>query len=227
MKTLIFDFDGTLADSFEMAVSIAYELTGLPRLKKEEVDKLRRLPLLKALRAMHIPLHKVPRLVVIGRQKMQERIHELQPFLRIPEVLEELQAGGYRLLVISSNSEHNVRTFLRAHKLEDYFEGVYGGASVLNKAASLRKVLKRNHLEPKECFYIGDEVRDIAAARKAGMQPVAVSWGFQASETLAKYQPHALLHEPADLLQLFETKSGTDPGTPKPSQPAAGPLPAV
>lgn len=202
MKTLVFDFDGTLADSFELVIDIAYELTGIPRQSEEEVARLRHLPLLKAAREMHIPLRKAPRLLVKGRQMMMERIDEVHPFPGIPEVLRELHDNGYHLLVISSNSEHNVRSFLRTNALEPFFDGVYGGASI-NKAASLRRVLKRNKLDAADCFYIGDEVRDIAAASKVGMEPVAVAWGYQAKDALKKYHPYAVLDQPTDLLQIF------------------------
>jgi phosphoglycolate phosphatase len=202
MKTLVFDFDGTLADSFELVIEIAYELTGIPKQSEEEVARLRHLPLLKAAREMHIPLRMAPKLLVKGRQMMMERIHEVHPFPGITEMLRELHDNGYHLLVISSNSEHNVRSFLRTNELEPYFDGVYGSASI-NKAASLRKVLRRNKLDAADCFYIGDEVRDIAAASKVGMEPVAVSWGYQAKEALKKYHPYAILDQPTDLLQIF------------------------
>jgi phosphoglycolate phosphatase len=203
MKTLVFDFDGTLADSFELVIEIAYELTGMPKQSEEEVARLRHLPLLKAAREMRIPLRMAPRLLVKGRQKMLERIHEVQPFPSIPEVLRELHDNGYHLLVISSNSEHNVRSFLRTNGLEPYFDGVYGNASIFNKASSLKKVLKNNKLDAADCFYIGDEVRDVVAASKVGMEPVAVAWGYQAKPALEKYHPFAILDQPTDLLQIF------------------------
>jgi phosphoglycolate phosphatase len=203
MKTLIFDFDGTLADSFELVMDIAYELTNIPRQDEKEVARLRQLPLLKAVRELKIPLRLAPRLLVVGRQKMLERIHEVHPFPGIPEVLKELHDNGYHLLVISSNSEHNVRSFLRTNELESFFDGVYGSASIFNKSSSLKKVMKKNTLDAADCFYIGDEVRDVTAAARVGMEPVAVTWGYQAREALAKYHPYALLDQPTDLLQVF------------------------
>ena len=208
VKTLIFDFDGTLADSFELVMEITYELTGVKPLSKQEEARLRKLPLLKAVREVHIPLHQVPRLLIKGRQMMLERIQEVYPFVGIPEVLQTLHERGYHMLVISSNSEKNVRAFLRAHKLESFFDGVYGSASVFNKTGSLRRVLRRNRLEPADCLYIGDEVRDVVAATRAHIEPVAVAWGYQAPEALAKYHPYALLQEPKELLKLLAASGG-------------------
>ncbi len=203
MKTLIFDFDGTIADSFELVIEIAYELTGIPKHSEDEIAKLRHLPFVKAVRSLHVPAHHIPRLLIKGRQRMLERIHEVHPFPGIPEVLRELHDNGYHLLVTSSNSEKNVRTFLRANELESYFDGVYGNASIFNKAISIRKVLRRNKLDPSDCFYVGDEVRDVIAASRVKVEPVAVTWGYQASEALAKYHPYALVDNPTDLLRIF------------------------
>jgi phosphoglycolate phosphatase-like HAD superfamily hydrolase len=202
MKTLIFDFDGTLADSFELVIDIVYELTGIPHQNETEVARLRKLPLLKAAREMKIPLSRAPGLLLRGRQMMHERIHEVHPFPGIPEVLQQLHETGYHMLVMSSNSEQNVRTFLRANDLESYFDGVYGGASVISKAGALKRVMRRNRLVPANCYYVGDEVRDIVAATKAGIEPIAVTWGYQAPEALAEYHPYALVNDPAELLAV-------------------------
>jgi phosphoglycolate phosphatase len=205
MKTLIFDFDGTIADSFELVLEIAHELTGVERIDETEIARMRQLPLLKVVQEMHIPLIRLPRLILQGRQKMHEHIHEVHPFPGIPEVLSELHNSGHHLLMMSSNSEQNVRTFLRSNNLESYFDGVYGGVAVFNKAAALRRIIKRNRIDTKTCYYIGDEVRDIIAASKVGIEPVAVSWGYQAPEALSKYHPYALAKDSVDLLAIFAT----------------------
>jgi phosphoglycolate phosphatase len=166
MKTLIFDFDGTLG----------------------------------------VPFHKIPGLIVKGRQSMLGRMNEVAPFQGVPEVLDSLHAAGYHLLVISSNSEKNVRSFLRTNNLELYFDGVYGSASLFNKALTLKKVMRRNKLAAADCFYIGDEVRDIVAATRVGVEPVAVAWGYQAYEALQEYHPYALLSHPKELLRIFPAK---------------------
>jgi phosphoglycolate phosphatase len=197
MKTLIFDFDGTIGDSFELVLDIARESLGI------EIARLRGMPPAKIIRELHVPFTRLPRLILQGRQKMHERMNEVHPFLGMPETLRTLHAGGYYLLVMSSNSEQNVRSFLRGNNLEPFFDGVYGGVAVFNKAAALRKVLRRNRLAAVDCFYIGDEVRDIVAAAKVGVEPVAVSWGYQTAEALKKYHPYAIAQEPTALLRIF------------------------
>jgi phosphoglycolate phosphatase len=206
VASLIFDFDGTLADSFELAVDIAYSLIDLPPITPAEVERLRRMPMVKAVREMGIPLRHVPRLVLAGRQAMAERIDELKPFPGIAEALQALHQADYHMLIMSSNSEQNVRAFLRNNNLEQYFEGVYGGVGLFNKSAALKKTLRRNGLRAEDCYYIGDEARDVTAAKKVHIRPVAVTWGYQAAETLAEHQPFALVTTPPELVEIFEAE---------------------
>lgn len=204
MKTIIFDMDGTLADSFELALEIAHDLTGIPRKSKEEIDRLRGLPVLKVAREVRFPFHRLPRLILKARQVMHERMEEVSAFDGIGKVLETLDARDYHMLVMSSNSEQNIRVFLRANKLEQYFDGVYGNIGLFDKSRAIRKVLKRNKLVRQNCYYIGDEVRDISGAKKAGVHAVAVSWGYQHPDALRRYKPFALVETPKELLEVFD-----------------------
>jgi phosphoglycolate phosphatase len=205
-KTLIFDFDGTLADSFELVIDIAHELTGVPQQTEEEIARLRRLPLIKATRQLGIPVRKLPVMLVKGRQMMHERINEVHPFPGVADALRELKNADFHMLVTSSNSEQNVRIFLRANGLEQYFDGVYGGASIISKVGAIKQVLKRNRLSAANCYYIGDEVRDVVAASKAGVMPIAVTWGYQDAQALKDHHPYALVNKPAELIALLRAE---------------------
>jgi len=205
-KTLIFDFDGTLADSFELVIDIAHELTGVPKQTEEEIARLRRLPVIKAARQLGIPVRKLPVMLVKGRQMMHERINEVHPFPGVADALRELKNAGFHMLVTSSNSEQNVRIFLRATGLEQYFDGVYGGASIISKVGAIKQVLKRNRLVAANCYYIGDEVRDVVAASKAGVVPIAVTWGYQDAQALKEHRPYALVNKPAELVALLRSE---------------------
>lgn len=199
MATLIFDFDGTIADSFEMMLEIAHELTGIPRYSEAEMERLRHLTVAALLKEVKIPLYRLPRLLVQGRQQMHVRMHELKPFDGVYTSLQSLHRQGHRLLVISSNGTEGVQSFLIANKLDGFFDAVYGDVSLLNKAATLKKVMKKEVMSTDDCYYVGDEVRDIMAAKKVGIHAVSVSWGFQARKSLEAHAPDVLLDKPADL----------------------------
>lgn len=204
MKTLIFDFDGTLADSFKVVFEIGCDLLGIEQPSNAEQAELRRMSLRQVLKKLHIPLWKIPSLLVKGRKIMHDRMGEVEPFAGVPEMLRQLQKSGYPMLVISSNSEGNVRSFLRNAKLEQYFEAVYGNVGVFDKSQALRKVLRHRHLEAKDCFYIGDEARDVSGSQRAHVPCISVTWGYQNPEALTAENPFALAHTPVELLEIIQ-----------------------
>jgi phosphoglycolate phosphatase len=206
MSNLIFDFDGTIANSFEVAEKIFYELTGHEPVTDENlIAHLRRLPLLKAAKEMHISPAQLPRLLIKGRALMKSRMHQVKAFAGIAPVLRELHEDGNKLFIISSNSQPNVEEFLKDNNLLDCFDRVYGGVGLFSKARVLKKVMRHNRIKADESFYIGDEVRDINAAKHAGVRIVSVAWGYNDVGALKDENPFATAKKPADLLHVFET----------------------
>jgi phosphoglycolate phosphatase len=205
MSVIIFDFDGTIADSLAVVLELFYEMTGHPALTAEEIAVLRRTPSVRQVaKAVGITPRQIPRVLMKGRALMSSRLDEVRPFTGIDSVLAALHADGHRLLMISSNSRPNVEGFLRTHQLDQYFDEVYGGIGLLRKAGALAKVIRQNRSDPSECFYIGDEVRDILAAKKARVRSVAVAWGYNDYDILAAEQPFAVAKAPQDLLKLLQ-----------------------
>lgn len=204
MKTIIFDFDGTLGDSFSLAVALFYEMTGRHPLPDDEVAMLRRVPMAKLPKVLHLRFWQVPRLLVRGRKLMYGRMHEVKAFAGIEPVVRELHDQGVRLFVVSSNSAQNLARFLETHSLRDCFEGVYGGAGLFGKAPILKKIMHRHQIDPAECWYVGDEVRDIHGAHGAHLPVAAVTWGYQDRQTLEAEHPERLIDDPAQLLSLFD-----------------------
>ena len=206
-KVIIFDFDGTLADTFPLVVDVAYKLTGARRLPAEEIEKLRRLPLLKAVPQLGMRRRSVFTLILSTRAHMYPRMHEVPPFAGVPELVKELHEAGYRLLVLSSNRRRNVRAFLQAHQLEQYFEDevsvLYG--NVFFKAHGLRKLLRRKHVRAADCAYIGNEPLDMQAAERVGMRAIATTWSGQARSELADTRPSAIIDKPAELSGVLAT----------------------
>lgn len=206
MSNLIFDFDGTIANSFEVVEKIFYEVTGHEPITDEQlVAHLRRQPLLKAAKELHISPTQMPRLLIRGRALMQHRMNQVKAFPGIPQAIRELRNKGHQLFIISSNSQSNVEIFLKEHDLLDCFDRVYGGVGLFNKARVLKKVMRRSKMKAEESFYVGDEVRDVNAAKRAGVRIVSVAWGYNDVAALKEEKPFATAMTPADLLQILES----------------------
>lgn len=207
MRTVIFDFDGTLADSFDTITSITHRLTGREQLADIEYIKSMRdkgVGLRQALRGLEIPHWQLPWLVRRGRKMMRHEIHRIPIFDGMTEALAKLKDEHYQLFIITSNSRANVHHFLEDKGISKCFKKVYGGVALLDKSKVLKKVLKDNRIKPESTIYVGDEVRDIEAAQRFQMPIVAVSWGYNSEGLLASHSPTRLLNSPNQLPAVID-----------------------
>jgi phosphoglycolate phosphatase len=198
---VIFDFDGTVADSFAESL-LAYNRVA-PRLrlrtvKDEEIPDLRRRGAGQLLQALGIPMWKLPRLMIAARAELHDHFHTVQPVPGIAEAIRGLHEAGCHLAIVTSNSEQNVRSFLGRHGIEG-FDTVVAGASIFGKATRLRRLIKTTRMHRASSVYIGDTVPDIRAAREAETRAVAVAWGFSDPALLAAEAPDALVGLTGDL----------------------------
>jgi phosphoglycolate phosphatase len=115
-----------------------------------------------------------------------------------------LNNNGYRLGIITSNSQENVTDFLRVNDLDNLFDFVYSGVTIFGKTTIINNVLKQKQIKPQEVIYVGDETRDIEASKKANIKVIAVTWGFNSQEVLAKQNPDFLIQEPYELLEVIK-----------------------
>ncbi len=197
---ILWDFDGTLADTLPGLLRIFNDLApdfGLETI--EDVQVLRDTPPTDLLRERGIRWWKMIRLrnAIVRRQKGQ--IESIRLFPGIHDMLERLHASGYRMGVVSSNSEANIRRCLQSCDAESWFEHIVGSWQPLGKHRSLRRVLRRTRVPSHQALYVGDEVRDILAARRAGMDAAAVTWGSNTRQLLAQYSPDELVDSPSQL----------------------------
>jgi phosphoglycolate phosphatase len=198
---VIFDFDGTVADSFAESL-LAYNRIA-PRLRlrtvrEAEIPDLRRLGAGQLMQALGIPMWKLPRLMIALRADLHDHFHSVKPVPGIAEAIRGLHESNCHLAMVTSNSEQNVRDFLGRHGIEG-FDTVVAGTSIFGKATRLRRLIKTTHADRETSFYVGDTVPDIRAAREAGTLAIAVAWGFSEPALLAAEAPDALVDKAGDL----------------------------
>ncbi len=202
---IVFDFDGTIADSFaevQALYGVLASQLGLPVPSAAEIDQLRRMSPAEALRAFAIPMWKVPRIVAAVREGMRDRISALRPFPGIHDAIRALCAAGCRCCILSSNSPENVRKFLALNEMHE-FETVSGGASLLGKASKIRRLVRTASAGDARVLYVGDEVRDVLAATEAGVESVAVSWGYSDRSALEAAGADHVVDVPAQIVSLL------------------------
>jgi phosphoglycolate phosphatase len=206
-KVIIFDFDGTIADTVDALVTIANRLArefGYIPINSQELALLRNLPAREIIKYSGVSLFKIPFLVKKVKGELKHNIHELHLINGIKAALVELHDQGYHLGIITSNSQENVHEFLKCHKLDNLFDFIYSGVTIFGKTTIINNVLRQKQFKPDSVIYVGDETRDVESAKKANIKVIGVSWGFNSSEALGKQNPDFLIHHPSELVSVIK-----------------------
>ncbi len=205
---LLFDFDGTVADTRSIAHAILNDMSkefGFRELPEEELDEARNMSTRDFIKHLGISAWRVPTIARRGLHLLHERIHQVNPILGIPETLVALHARGERLAILTSNSQANVESFLSRHDLP-YFEFVSCSSKLFGKGREIRRILRKEKLTPDQVLYIGDETRDVEAAKETGLRVAAVTWGYNSAEALHMLKPDHMISSPGELLTLTARK---------------------
>jgi phosphoglycolate phosphatase len=112
-------------------------------------------------------------------------------------MLQALASGGLQLALVSSDSEVNARRKLGTSA--PLFAHYDCTAALFGKPSRFRRVLKRAKIDAAHAIAIGDETRDIEAARANGIACGAVTWGYAAPGALRARQPDLVFEEIADI----------------------------
>ena len=206
-RYVLFDFDGTLADTFSAGVEILNVLAGefgFRPLPPEEVSLARDLSTRGLMKHLGIPRMKLPQISKRGTEEIGKRIDSIVPLEGMPELVRKIQAMGFRLGIVTSNSETNVRAFLKNLDLE-VFDFIKSSSKLLGKGSVLRRLMKEFQLGPREVFLVGDELRDIEAAQETGVHMAAITWGYNSPQALAEASPDYLFTKPLEISDLLAT----------------------
>lgn len=203
-KLVLFDFDGTIADTLHVVIDVANSISsefGYKKIERKDIVKLRSKHAYDVLKYLKFPLIKMPFILKKVRIELGKRIRNFKPTKGIKKVITELNKHNYKLGILTSNSKNNVIEFLKRNNL-DMFDFVYSGTSIFGKGGLIKKILRIYNIKPKNMVYIGDEVRDIEAAKKANVAVIAVCWGYNSKRILKKQKPDFLVDKPEDIIKL-------------------------
>lgn len=204
MATIIFDFDGTIANTFDYTVGFLGREGGI-ELTKDQKAALHGMSMARIARKMGLPWYRLPKLFFKGRREMSPAMKNVEPFGGMADVIRDLRAKRHKVYILSTNTTRNINKFLRHHDLEKHFEHVYGGVGMFGKAPALRRLLREQHIATGDAVYIGDETRDVMAAKSLGVRAIAVTWGFAREADLKADGADGLARKPRDLLRLIQS----------------------
>src|SRR3989344_1781089 len=201
-KIVMFDFDGVIVDSFEMAFGITQQLRlGLDREQYRDMfmgniyDSVEKMDGKNTERnwnatkdewfGIYAPL-----------------LLELPVIAGVKEALAAL-AKQYALVVVTSSINSPVHAYLELHDLHHHFEEVLGADVHVSKVKKIQMVLDKYGARPEDCVFITDTVGDLLEAQHKGIAALVVTWGFHSLERFAAHPPAGFIERPEQMLEKF------------------------
>jgi len=208
INTVIFDFDGTIANT------LPYTFRNLFELLKEEKVNINEQKMIKDVRSKNfqelmkewkISWVRLP--FILGKIKQIQKdlfneIEKIKFFPGIKKLLVELKRKNYILAILSSNLDNNIIKFLKLNNL-DYFDYIHCGSEILGKSVAISNFIKENGWKKEESIYVGDELRDLEACQKSGVKMIGVSWGLNTTEILKKRGADFIASKPSKILKII------------------------
>ena len=183
---ILFDFDGTIADTISAGLEIINAHADKYGYKRLDGDIKTHFSALQLVKLAEVKLWKLPYLIYQLKKKLAEKSDELKVLPEAPELIKKLKEKGYELGILTSNSFNTVKAFLKKYELESYFSFLRTDVSLFGKKKALAKSKK---VLGKKIIYIGDELRDIEACRKNDIPIVSIPWGLNSFEALEEHNP--------------------------------------
>lgn len=205
IQLVIFDFDGTIANTLEATVKIYNKIAskhGLKKIKPYEIDSLRDLGARELIRKFKVSTLKIPFLIREFRSNLKKDIQNILPVEGIDQVFRDLKRKKIRTGIVTSNSKENVQLFLKEWGITNV-DFIHSESSLFGKGKVLSHVVQQQGISRKETIYVGDEVRDIEAAHDVRVAIIAVSWGFNSKKRLIQSKPDYLISKPKEILKII------------------------
>lgn len=209
IKLVIFDFDGTIADTMDLGLSIANILAvkyGYRTVTKEELINYRNLATRDALKSVGISFLQLPLIARDFRRELNKKIELLKPVKGITGVISQLHLSECMVGILTSNSTKNVTSFLDRNSMREMFHFIQPQKSLFDKSKTLKSIVKGYRFHSYEVLYVGDETRDIEAAKKSNIPVASVCWGLNTKKVLLKHKPDYLIESPSRLLDLVHNQ---------------------
>jgi phosphoglycolate phosphatase len=201
-KYIIFDFDGTIADSDKTVNDILSDLA-----VKYHFDRVSP-KVFKHKSELSFP-KKIKMLLFIHRVESEfknrygEAIASIKAFDHMLAVISQIHDAGYTIAILSSNTKSNIEKFFQINQVP-FGMKVLPSKGLFGKHKAITGFMKESLCGPKDVLYVGDEIRDIKACKKSGVDIAFVRWGLDGDEDISILKPNYVISSPQELDATLE-----------------------
>jgi len=213
LKAVIFDFDGTLADTLSFTFKKIIEISQRLRIKKtsnlkekELIELIRKYSHQELLKKFEISWLKYPLIIweiKKAQQELGKRIEKIKPFRGINNLLKKIKQNNLKIFILSSNIKSNIEKFVTKENWDGLIDGIYVGGNLLGKDKDLINLLKKERLKKNEVIYVADEVRDVLACKKIGVKMIGVGWGLHDKRLLKEKGADFITRKPEEIVKII------------------------
>jgi phosphoglycolate phosphatase len=208
-KNIIFDFDGTIADSlpfhFDMMIKLIKDTTSIDKNEREIIHEIRTKSYRDLIKTFNISWIKFPMILGIIREAQEElykSIDQIKVFSGIKSMFDSLKIKKHEVYILSSNLEKTITKFVNINNIKG-INSINAGSQILGKAIAISEFLKKHQISNENAIYVGDEIRDVEACHKVGIKMIGVSWGLHTSETLKKAGADFIVKKPMEIVKIL------------------------
>lgn len=205
-KYIIFDFDGTLADSKETAVT-AYnrlaERRGYRHLTEADIPIMQKQNIAERCKYVGVKMFMIPFLAGEFYNDYRASMKEMELYQGTREMLLKIHDMGIKMAIISSNHSQIIQNFLDKEQV-NCIDDIICSKFIFAKHRMLKRFMKEHNLEKEDLIYVGDECRDINSCKKIGLKVIWVSWGFDLFQAAAASDPDYMVEEKQEILDILQ-----------------------
>ncbi|MGL1901913.1 MAG: HAD hydrolase-like protein [Fibrobacterales bacterium] len=207
-KTILFDFDGTIADSLRATIvvynRIAPHYNARP-IQEKHIETFKSDRIQRFFKYLNLKYYKLPFMVIKGRSEFRKDMGLVTEQPGVCDVIRQLKIEGHTLGILTSNSKENVSDMLNKYGIADCFSFLKNSKHMFGKSKYIKQVIKSEKTTADQVYFVADETRDIEAAHKAKINMVAVTWGFQNRRAFKKLSPEYIVDTPDELYSVLKS----------------------
>lgn len=208
IKIVIFDFDGTIADTEQWTLDIYNELAlkyGYRTYTIKEMEEMKKMHLSKIISELGIPYSKIFLLLKEGQQILKKNINNVHAFTEeLKQVLQKIRFLSGTVGIISSNTKKNIRRFCKNKDIDMDF---IISSPLFTKEVKINRIIKKYRVKPENILYVGDEVRDIESSKKSGVKVASATWGYNDKDLLEESEPDYVIDDISELIDIIKKEN--------------------